>query len=414
MAAPAPTAPRRTSMKDTVNKQMRVSSVGGALGQRRKGATTTLRFTCADGSARVDEYEVAWTQGHKFADLREMVGGTFGLEKYKLTDAETQYDCTSDAQLSSLLDAWHERDDARKHDVLAAWVVDIGAQLTSGASSGAGMHALWEIACRHENHAEVSDALIDRVLRVTKMACADLASAGKAASMSNLLDAVELARPEDEDEKEERRQRVVHASGICSLATVALWTLAQVEVTRGRLRLAERATGLLVEVATRLSSPKLQSSLKQPELPLHAVGALGCLLREPASQRLCFDARGEDVLVKLLSSDSAQARVPSRRPVSPRVTAPRRLSRPSRRRRRCAAPRAPLSLPCASRTTPLPCASPAAAARSRSPSSRSLRPNQYLSAPLRTSRSAAACRQAPTRIGAHQNNEDEPYHLIAV
>ena len=59
MAAPAPTAPRRTSMKDTVNKQMRVSSVGGALGQRRKGATTTLRFTCADGSARVDEYEVA-------------------------------------------------------------------------------------------------------------------------------------------------------------------------------------------------------------------------------------------------------------------------------------------------------------------------------------------------------------------
>ena len=45
---------------------------------------------------------------------------------------------------------------------------------------------------------------------------------------------------------------------------------------------------------------------REGRVTIHAVGALGCLLREPAAQRLCHDARGEDMLVRLLSTDSSQ------------------------------------------------------------------------------------------------------------
>ena len=80
------------------------------------------------------------SRGRRYADL-------------VLTSAETRHVISSDSELKLLLEEWEEMEGARRGDVLTAWVVGIESKLEGEATEEAGLHALWELAYRAENHA---------------------------------------------------------------------------------------------------------------------------------------------------------------------------------------------------------------------------------------------------------------------
>ena len=71
---------------------------------------------------------------------------------------------TREPRLAQMAEDWKEREGARKHDHLAAWVLQLSTLLAEQETLERGLHGLWELACRPSNHAEISVAVVDEMV----------------------------------------------------------------------------------------------------------------------------------------------------------------------------------------------------------------------------------------------------------
>ena len=71
---------------------------------------------------------------------------------------------TREPRLAQMAEDWKEREGARKHDHLAAWVLQLSTLLGEQETLERGLHGLWELACRPSNHSEISVATVDEMV----------------------------------------------------------------------------------------------------------------------------------------------------------------------------------------------------------------------------------------------------------
>ncbi|KAL1530239.1 hypothetical protein AB1Y20_001154 [Prymnesium parvum] len=247
----------------TTNRLLDASTKMKNEGTNVRSDSFTARLFCQENG---EEHIVAWKRTGSFVRLKELVCNMFQFEDCDLFDVERHLRLNSDSEISLMVDEWSEREAARKQDILATWLLEVQQQLTDQEPDLA-LHALWELACRPENHSDVSVDLIEQVV-------------------STMLDCTH--------EKKHHR--------IAAMAAAALWMLAEPETTRNTFPL-EMCVPALIQTATKIFECKEHS-----DLTLHPIGALGCLLRVPEAVPLFDQAGGTAMLMPTLTSQSAQVR----------------------------------------------------------------------------------------------------------
>ena len=227
----APKLGFKRSLKDRVAKH---------IVTRRAAPAAVASTVSATFFEHATEHTLAWPRARAFDELKQAVCAAFGHADVSLSDPETRHAIASDSQLKLLMEEWREAEAARKTDVLTTWCVKIEAQLASAESVEFGVHALWELACRPESHAVVTEALM--------MQLADVVEESAAAEPPALAAALRAS----------------------SMAAAALWMLSEAEPTRKRMPLGPILRAL-VEGAT------AAVAAKAIELTLHHVGCISSL-----------------------------------------------------------------------------------------------------------------------------------------
>ena len=154
---------RSTILKHMTSNRLTGSSMKEkAARERSSGPTDSFTARFFDGSGR--EFVVPWKRSGHFEDLKKLVCAEFNFPDCDVYDVERHLRLNSDSEIKLMVDEWNERDSVRKKDILATWVLQVQQQLTNQEPE-MGLHALWELACRPENHVEVEEALFEQVSR---------------------------------------------------------------------------------------------------------------------------------------------------------------------------------------------------------------------------------------------------------
>ena len=274
---------RNAALRSMILQQVATARFSG--GTSREGSSSkpsgaadlfTARFFNDEG-----EHTLTVKRSADFIELKRQVAELWGYDGVEIIDVERRLRLNSDSELKLMVDEWKEREEARKQDVFTTWLLTIGQQLASEQPE-LGIHGLWELACRPENHAKVGDELLAQIVRVMSE-CAER-SQGRVAAM----------------------------------AAGTLWMFAEADDTRSRIPAS--VIPALLDTAIKLAEHKGHS-----DLALQPIGALGCLLHEPSVPDVFDENGGTAALLPFLSSPSAQV------PLPPLVHAncPARLSLPS-------------------------------------------------------------------------------------